>query len=58
MPAATTKTFYAVQLSRQLCEQTGRKLALLTREERITLLNSHIRPATAPQPARRGKARA
>lgn len=59
MPAPTTKTFDALEMSRQLREQTSRKLAVLTREERIALLNSHIRPVVVPRPpARREKAHA
>lgn len=46
-----TKTFDAVEMSRQLREQASRKLAMLTREQRVALLNSHIRP-----PAKRLKA--
>jgi hypothetical protein len=42
MPATMTKTFDAVEMSRRLREQTGRKLAALTREQRMALLNGHI----------------
>lgn len=42
MPTPTTKTFDAVQMSRRLREQTSRKLAALTREQRLALLNGHI----------------
>lgn len=38
-----TKTFDAVEMSRKLREQTSRKLAALTREQRLALLNAHIR---------------
>jgi hypothetical protein len=59
MPLPTTKTFDALEMSRQLREQTSRKLAVLTREERIALLNSHIRPTTTPRPiAKQDKAHA
>ena len=53
MPTPVTKTFDAVEMSRQLREQTSRKLALLTREQRVALLNSHIHPASAAQPIAR-----
>ena len=43
MPDPMTKTFDAVEMSRRLREQTGRKLAALTREQRLALLNAHIR---------------
>lgn len=42
---ATAKTFDAVEMSRRLREETSRKLAALTREQQIALLNSHLRPA-------------
>lgn len=45
MPAPMTKTFDAVEMSRRLRVETGRKLASLTREQRMALLNAHIRPA-------------
>ena len=44
MAETTTKTFDAVEMSRRLREQTSRKLAALTREERIALLNAHLHP--------------
>ncbi len=50
MPTPVTKTFDAVEMSRQLREQTSRKLATLTREQRVALLNSHIHPASAEKP--------
>ena len=50
MPATKTKTFDAVEMSRRLREQTGRKLAALTREQRLALLNGHIRAAGSAQP--------
>jgi hypothetical protein len=37
-------------MSRRLREQTGRKLAALTREQRLTLLNGHIRRLNPVQP--------
>jgi uncharacterized protein YbbK (DUF523 family) len=37
-----TKTFDAVEMSRRLREQTSRKLAGLSRDERLTLLNRHV----------------
>ena len=43
MPASQTKSFDAVEMSRRLREGTSRKLATLNREERIALLNAHIR---------------
>ena len=45
MAKTTTKTFDAVEMSRRLREQTSRKLAALTREERRALLNAHLRSA-------------
>jgi len=47
MATPKTKTFDAVEMSRRLREETGRKLAGLTREEKLTLLNSHLRPSAA-----------
>jgi len=41
MPDPMTKTFDAVEMSRRLREQTGRKLAALTREQRLALRNAH-----------------
>ncbi len=41
-----TKAFDAVEMSRRLREQTSRKLAALTREQRLALLNAHIRTAS------------
>jgi hypothetical protein len=38
-------------MSRRLREETGRKLAGLTREQRLALLNSHLRPAPATSSA-------
>ena len=43
---ATTKKFDALEMSRRLREETSRKLAALTREQQIALLNSHLRPAS------------
>jgi len=34
-------------MSRRLREDTGRKLAALTRAERLALLNAHLRPASS-----------
>ena len=45
MPTGQTKSFDAVEMSRRLREQTSRKLDALTREQRMALLNGHIRPA-------------
>ena len=45
MAETTNKTFDAVEMSRRLREQTSRKLAALTREQRIALLNAHLLPA-------------
>ena len=41
----TTTKFDAVEMSRRLREETSRKLAALTREQQIALLNSQLRPA-------------
>lgn len=50
MPTPMTKTFDAAEMSRKLREQTSRKLAALTREQRLALLNGHIQTgAEAPQ---------
>jgi len=38
-------------MSRRLREETGRKLAGLTREQRLALLNSHLRPSAAASSA-------
>lgn len=46
---ATPKTFDAVEMSRRLREETGRKLAELTREQRLALLNSHLRASPVDQ---------
>ncbi len=43
--ATTTKTFDALEMSRRLREETSRKLAALTREQQIALLNSQLCPA-------------
>ncbi len=51
MATPTTKTFDAVEMSRRLREETGRKLAGLTREQRLALLNSHLRPSAAASSA-------
>ena len=42
---ATTRNFDAMQMSRRLREETSRKLAALTREQQIALLNSQLCPA-------------
>jgi hypothetical protein len=55
MPATTTKTFDAIEMSRDLREQTSRKLKALTREQRIALLNTHIQSRVSTQPAKTGK---
>lgn len=47
MATPKNKTFDAVEMSRRLREETGRQLAGLTREQRLALLNSHLRPPTA-----------
>ena len=44
MPALMTKTFDAVEMSRRLRVETGRKLATLSLAQRMALLNGHIRP--------------
>ena len=41
--ATTTKTFDALEMSRRLREETSRKLATLTREQRLAILNAHLR---------------
>ena len=51
MTATTPKTFDAVEMSRRLREETSRKLAALTRRQRIALLNAHLRPAAPHSPA-------
>ena len=44
MATPTTKTFDAVEMSRRLRLETSRELAGLTREQKLELLNSHLRP--------------
>lgn len=44
---ATPKNFDAVEMSLRLREETSRKLAALTREQRLALLNSHLRLLSA-----------
>jgi hypothetical protein len=51
MATPKTKTFDAVEMSRRLREETSRKLAELTREQRLALLNSHLRPSAAASSA-------
>ena len=43
MAATSNKTFDAVEMSRRLREKTSHELASLTAEQRIALLNSHLR---------------
>ncbi len=43
MATTSDKTFDAVGMSRRLREKTSRELESLTAEQRITLLNSHLR---------------
>ena len=43
MATTSNKTFDAVEMSRRLREQTSHELASLTAEQRIALLNSHLR---------------
>jgi hypothetical protein len=50
MATSKTKTFDAVEMSRGLREETGRKLAELTREQRLALLNSHLHLSAAASP--------
>ncbi len=50
MPETRTKTFDAVEMSRRVREETSRKLAALTREQRIALLNGHIRAVDITPP--------
>ena len=54
MAAPKTKEFDAVEMSRRLREETSRKLAGLTREQRLALLNSHLRPSAAASFADQG----
>jgi hypothetical protein len=56
MATSKTKTFDAVEMSRRLREETGRKLAGLTREQRLALLNSHLRPSAAASSPNQGNA--
>ena len=51
MATPTPKKFDAMEMSRRLREETGRKLAGLTRGQRLALLNSHLRPAPATSSA-------
>ena len=50
METTMTKTFDAVEMSRRLREATSRKLAALTREQRLVLLNAHLRPRSRREP--------
>ena len=43
MVTTSNKTFDAVEMSRQLRKKTSHQLASLTAEQRIALLNSHLR---------------
>ena len=43
MATTSNKTFDAVEMSRRLREETSRHLASLTAEQRVALLNSHVR---------------
>ncbi len=43
MATTSNKTFDAVEMSRRLREQTSHELESLTAEQRIALLNSHLR---------------
>ena len=43
MATTSNKTFDAVEMSRRLREQTSHELEALTAEQRIALLNSHLR---------------
>ena len=54
MATPKTKTFDAVEMSRRLREETGRKLAGLTREQGLALLNSHLRAPAAASSAGEG----
>lgn len=45
MATTTNKTFDAVEMSRRLREETSRKLAALTREQQIAVLNAQLRSA-------------
>ncbi len=51
-----TRTFDAVEMSCRLREKTGRKLAPLSRGQRLALLNAHIRPAAGAKPPKGAKA--
>ena len=50
METTMTKTFDAVEMSRRLREATSRKLAPLTREQRLVLLNAPLRPPSRKEP--------
>ena len=43
MAMTSNKTFDAVEMSRRLREKTSHELESLTAEQRIALLNSHLR---------------
>ena len=43
MTTPSNKTFDAVEMSRHLRENTSRELESLTVEQRVALLNSHLR---------------
>ena len=51
MTATPTKTFDAMEMSRRLREETSRKLTTFTHQQRIALLNAHLRPAAPHSPA-------
>ena len=50
MPART-KTFDAVEMSRELRARTSRRLAVMSREDRLKLLNGHIQKIERSQRA-------
>jgi hypothetical protein len=56
MASPKTKTFDALQMSRRLREETGRKLAAMTREQRLAVLNSHLRTPIEASPAEQNEA--
>lgn len=55
METTMTKTFDAVEMSRRLREETSRRLAPLTREQRLALINGQLRPRSRKEPETCGK---
>jgi len=46
-----TRTFDAVEMSRQLREETSRVLNAMSRDERLTLVSSSLTPAPTYEPS-------